>query len=189
MALHGARSVFGGGHGDAALVVLCVIRFGQGVGGAMLNPGLHRLISRWAPVEERSIMHNCIYSGQTAGTVGGLIVGAVIISGWGWAAAMYTLAVAAGAWAVAWFMLVSDAPDVPPPAQALCCGHGSRRHTAAGEEAPLVAPIDQAVASGSVVPGALEAEPRVTCMQWLCQIPWRHIAVNVPFWAIMVNHW
>lgn len=177
--------MFGGGHGDAALVVLCVIRFWQGVGGAMLNPGLHRLISRWAPVDQRSIMHNCIYSGQTAGTVGGLVIGAVVISGWGWPAAMYTLALAAGVWAAAWFALVSDAPDVPPAAYVLCRRRRSRKAAESGESAPLVAPIDD----GAVVASDAEEAPPVSCVQWLCQIPWRHIVVSVPFWAIMVNHW
>ena len=33
---------------------------------ATLNPALHRMISVWSPVSERSLQHNLIYSGQRA---------------------------------------------------------------------------------------------------------------------------
>ena len=45
--------------GSAALMALMIP---LGVAQALLNPSLHKLISNWAPTNERTRMHNTIYA-------------------------------------------------------------------------------------------------------------------------------
>jgi hypothetical protein len=56
------------------------------IGGAqaLLNPSLHKLISSWAPLHERTRMHNTIYAGQSAGKMLAPISSAFIAAAHGW---------------------------------------------------------------------------------------------------------
>ena len=49
----------------AMFLVQCLL----GMAGACLNPAIHRLISVWSTLAERSRQHNFIYSGQQVGQV------------------------------------------------------------------------------------------------------------------------
>jgi ACS family sodium-dependent inorganic phosphate cotransporter len=53
----------------AAATGMFLVLIVMGMMQAMLNPALHRMISVWSPIAERSVSHNLIYSGQQSGQV------------------------------------------------------------------------------------------------------------------------
>ena len=85
---------------------------------ATLNPALHRMISVWSPVAERSVQHNLIYSGQQAGQMIGLAFGGLIIDSLGWRGVFYVNSAALASFALVWALLVSDNPRKHPSCSA-----------------------------------------------------------------------
>lgn len=92
---------------DGVMVCRVVQGFGQG----FLYPATHNLLSKWAPLPERSRIGSFVYIGGPFGTVL-----ALPITGWlsesyaGWPAAFYLYGALGLLWTVAYFFLGSESP-------------------------------------------------------------------------------
>jgi sugar phosphate permease len=126
---------------------------------ATLNPALHRMISVWSPVAERSAQHNFIYSGQQAGQMIGLATGGLIIDGLGWRAVFYINAAALGSFALVWAALVADSP---------------RLHSGCSRQETAMIETDAGEPHGTV---------------GICSMPWGQILRTPAVLVLFVNHW
>lgn len=104
-------------------MVMCGARLVQGLGSSLLNPALHKLISSWAPYpSDRTWMHNVVYSGQSGGSVLGLVAAALLLARTSWRTLMYAEAGAYGVWLLVWLFVVYDSPEEAEQAAASAVG-------------------------------------------------------------------
>ena len=150
----------GHANGSAALMALMVP---IGCAQALLNPALHKLVSSWAPTNERTRMHNTIYAGQSAGKMVAPISSSFIAAAFGWEAVFWTNGVLCGCFAVVWLLVVEDSPAVDAR-----CNPAERALIAAD--------------GGGGGLGAAHSQPG------LCDLPWGKVLMSPAFWAILVNH-
>ncbi|XP_069700130.1 sialin-like isoform X2 [Periplaneta americana] len=92
----------------SALVLLRII---EGVGGGFSFPALHVMISKWAPVPERSIMSSVVYAGSAIGTVLSLLFSGLIVQHVSWEAVFYIMGSLSCIWCVLWWVIMSDSPS------------------------------------------------------------------------------
>jgi len=125
---------------------------------ATLNPALHRMISVWSPLAERSAQHNFIYSGQQAGQVIGLATGGLIIDRWGWSGVFYCNAIVIAVFASLWLLSTADNP---------------RKHGGCSETERLLIEADAGPPHSK---------------HGLCSMPWRQILATPAVLVLFVNH-
>lgn len=88
-----------------------LMRILEGIGGGVTFPGMHVLLSRWAPPTERSVMSSIVYAGTALGTVIFTLVTGLISSAYGWEAIFYIEGICSAVWLLVWFILASDSPS------------------------------------------------------------------------------
>lgn len=164
MMLHAVIPFAVRGSGDPR--VLYALMVPLGVAQALLNPSLHKLISSWAPVSERTRVHNSIYAGQNAGKMVSAFTSALIAAGsrTSWAWVFWSNAILCGTFGIAWICIVSDSPARDP------------RISAAERDF-----IRLSIHADAGAPSA-EEHPS------FFSLPWRQILSSLPFWAIVINH-
>jgi sugar phosphate permease len=143
-------------HAEASMFAILLA---MGMVQATLNPALHRMISAWSPVGERSMQHNLIYSGQQAGQVLGGVAGGVIIDALGWPFVFYINAAALAIFAGVWALLIDDSPK-------------RHRGCSAAERRLIEADAGPAHEATS-----------------LSAMPWREILATPAVLVLFVNHW
>jgi ACS family glucarate transporter-like MFS transporter len=97
-----------------ALSVLVLVRFGLGVGEAVLYPSINQFVERWVPTEERGKANGVIFAGVGLGA--GLtppLVTAVILH-YGWRAPFWFSAAVGIAAGVVWYIIARDLPEQHP---------------------------------------------------------------------------
>lgn len=104
---------------------------------------------------------NFIYAGQTAGVVLGVATTGVVVSAVGWEWTFYGTGILTLAVAVLWLAIVRDSPN------------------SAEQPGELVVPV--ATAGGSA--REFDKKPR-----GILSLPLKQIFTNVPFYALVVNH-
>ena len=148
----------------ARTAVLYCLMVPLGMAQALMNPSLHKLIASWAPVNERTRVHNTIYAGQNAGKMVATASSALIASSLGWAAVFWVNSAICGCFGVAWICAVSDTPARDPRISA-----AERDH----------------------IRLSIHADSRTTAEEEhpsFFELPWRNILTSAPFFAILVNH-
>jgi len=96
------------------LFALLAVRFGLGVGEAVVFPASNRLVSTWIPSKERGVANGFIFAGvgAGAGVAPPLVTFIVVHYGWRWSFwATAILGLAAGA---LWYWLARDRPEEHP---------------------------------------------------------------------------
>ncbi|KAF5308048.1 hypothetical protein FQR65_LT06423 [Abscondita terminalis] len=135
-------------------VIVC--RVFQGLSQGFMYPSCHHLLSRWAPLSERSRSSAFIYSGGPFGTVIGLPLTGWICGSWlGWPFAYYIYGALGLVWVVMWFFLGKNSPS---------------EHT-------NMDPIERKYIESSLNV-AHDEKPIPT--------PWKSIFTSLPFWAILI---
>ncbi|KAJ9581818.1 hypothetical protein L9F63_003887 [Diploptera punctata] len=90
------------------IVILLIVRCIEGIGGGFSFPAMHVLLSRWAPVEERSIMSSVVYAGGALGTVLSMLFSGLISDWMNWQAVFYIMGGLPLLWCLLWVWLVQD---------------------------------------------------------------------------------
>ena len=155
---------------------LMALRIVQGFVEGGIYPAMHTMISMWALPSERSLTTASIYSGNYLGTALGLgLTGAQLSDNglsptWAWArigggsscwpAAFYVQGIAVCAWAVLWRISVFSSPAVHPSI------HPAERKLIEASRPPAPPPTLASIRA----------------------IPWWSIIYNVPFLAVVANH-
>ncbi|XP_053962823.1 putative inorganic phosphate cotransporter [Anastrepha ludens] len=91
--------------------LLCALRFGQGLLQGVMLPTVATIMSKWAPVEERSAMQTFTYAGAQLGIVLMLATsGGLCSSRWGWPSTFYLPGVLGLLWTALWFVFGASTP-------------------------------------------------------------------------------
>lgn len=94
-----------------ALLVLIVVRFGLGIGEAVVYPASNRLVASWIPTQDRGLANGLIFSGVGvgAGIAPPLITYILMQYGWRWSFWISALVgLVAGGF---WYFLARDRPE------------------------------------------------------------------------------
>ena len=111
----------------ASLALLIVARIALGLGEAATFPASYGMFSRWVPESERARSISLLCSGIPIGTLFALVTTGWIVTNFGWPAAFYSFGAVGLVWAVFWFYLVHDRPDVHPTISAAELEHIGRQ--------------------------------------------------------------
>jgi MFS transporter, ACS family, glucarate transporter len=97
-----------------SLGVLIAVRFGLGVGEAIIYPASNQFVARWIPKSERGRVNGVIFAGVGAGAglTPPLLTG--IIATYGWRAAFWFSAVLGVVAGIVWFRIARDTPEEHP---------------------------------------------------------------------------
>lgn len=91
--------------------LLCMLRFLQGLGQGSTMPAVVTILSKWAPVEERSSLVTYVSSGAQFGTVVMLSCsGTLASSSLGWPSIFYISGMCGLCWALIWLWLGASSP-------------------------------------------------------------------------------
>ncbi|PNF27742.1 hypothetical protein B7P43_G12798 [Cryptotermes secundus] len=140
--------------------VLVVLRIIEGVGGGFSFPALHVMISRWSPVEERSLISSIVYAGTAVGTVLSLLFTGLIVQYINWEAVFYIMGGLSSIWCVLWWLLMTDSPRINP--------------YISEEERDYIA--------------SSLGEDKEEVTQKKSSVPWKHVWTSLPFYAILLSH-
>jgi ACS family glucarate transporter-like MFS transporter len=97
-----------------ALWVLIAVRFGLGVGEAIMYPASNQFVAQWIPARERGRANGVIFAGVGAGAGLTPPLLAAIIAGHGWRAAFWFSAAVGVVAGVAWYVIARDTPEEHP---------------------------------------------------------------------------
>ncbi|XP_011178032.1 putative inorganic phosphate cotransporter [Zeugodacus cucurbitae] len=91
--------------------LLCALRFTQGLLQGVILPAVATILSKWAPVEERSALQTFIYSGLQLGIVVMLgTSGKLCSSSWGWPSTFYLPGILGLIWSALWYVFGASTP-------------------------------------------------------------------------------
>ena len=98
----------------AALAIIIAIRFGLGVGEAVMYPAANKIVAAWIPTQERGLANGLIFAGVGfgAGVTPPLVTHIMEVYGWRasfWCSSLIGLAVG-----VVWYLLGRDSPREHP---------------------------------------------------------------------------
>uniref|UniRef100_A0A034VMC2 Putative inorganic phosphate cotransporter n=1 Tax=Bactrocera dorsalis TaxID=27457 RepID=A0A034VMC2_BACDO len=143
--------------------LLCAVRFFQGMLQGVLFPTIATIMSKWAPVEERSAMQTFIYSGAQLGIVVMLATsGNLCSSRWGWPSTFYLPGALGLIWSVLWYTFGASTPRD--------CKHIS-------------------VEERDMIENSLGHDKQTTEANKVKQIvPWKHIFTSKHFLVVLLNH-
>jgi ACS family sodium-dependent inorganic phosphate cotransporter len=161
----------------AAAYALTALMVPIGIAQSLMNPSLHKLISSWAPLNERTQLHNSIYSGQNAGKMLATASSALIAATFGWPVVFWTNAILCGCFGVVWLCVVSDDPSRDPHISR--AEHDHIRASIASDSDPNKLTAN---AGGESTDGAVDHHSS------LKDLPCAQILTSLPFWAIVINH-
>lgn len=140
--------------------VFLLMRILEGVGGGVTFPGMHVLLSRWAPPCERSVMSSIVYAGTALGTVIFTLVTGLISSAFGWEAIFYIEGGCAAVWMILWIIFASDSPN-------------QHMFISTEEKNMIVASLNE---------GDISNEKKKL------SVPWKAVLTSPAFLAILVTH-
>ncbi|KAL4708202.1 hypothetical protein ACJJTC_005344 [Scirpophaga incertulas] len=83
----------------------------QGVAQGIIISSIHSLITKWAPLEEKSRIGTFIYSGFLLGTAVQHIVSGYIIHNFGWPAIFYVNGILGIIWVILFFIFGANSPE------------------------------------------------------------------------------
>lgn len=139
-------------------VAVIVLRIIMGIGGGVTLPGMHVLIAKWAPPNERSKIASTVYAGMTLGTLVTMPLSGVLAAELGWESIFYVQGGLSVLWYVLWLVLVFDSP----------------------QQHPRISKTERQMIDGALGTGrAGEEKPPV---------PWKKVWTSLPVWAIIVAH-
>ena len=97
-----------------AMLLLIAIRFGLGIGEAVVYPAANQFVARWIPQRERGRANGWIFAGVGAGA--GLTPPALaaIIHAYGWRTSFWVCAVVGTCAGIGWYVLSRDTPERHP---------------------------------------------------------------------------
>ncbi|KAJ0176883.1 hypothetical protein K1T71_008062 [Dendrolimus kikuchii] len=91
--------------------LVCACRVLQGLTQGCIVPSIHCLISKWAPIEEKSRIGSMVLAGSQLGNSIQLLAAGFIADFWGWPAIFYVNGAAAAAWSAIYVFIGSDSPQ------------------------------------------------------------------------------
>uniref|UniRef100_A0A7G3AT52 Sialin n=1 Tax=Lutzomyia longipalpis TaxID=7200 RepID=A0A7G3AT52_LUTLO len=141
-----------------SIYMLMTVRILEGLFEGINFPSMHALLSRWAPVYERSRMASFCIAGCYTGTVVALPLSGLLASTLGWKSIFYFYGCFGAAWAILWLILVRSSPETD--------GFISK------EERSYIAK-----SLGN------ETEEKKKIVH-----PWKSILTSMAVWAIVVSH-
>ena len=97
-----------------AVLLLIGIRFGLGLGEAVVYPAANQLVARWIPQCERGRANGWIFAGVGAGAGLTPPVLTAIIRVYGWRTSFWACAAAGTCAGIGWYLLSRDTPDTHP---------------------------------------------------------------------------
>lgn len=131
----------------------------QGLSQGCLFPGLHTLLSKWSPVEERGRLATYVYAGGQMGTILGLAFSGLLAeSPAGWPSVFYVFGGAGCVWAVFWFFFGANSP-------------ADHRLCSPEERAYIEHSLKQSTSQDTRFP-----------------TPWFAIFTSIPMWALIIAH-
>uniref|UniRef100_T1JB34 Sialin n=1 Tax=Strigamia maritima TaxID=126957 RepID=T1JB34_STRMM len=143
------------------VVYLIVVRVCEGFGEGVTFPAMHRMISQWAPINERSRFVTVIFAGSLLGTVIGLPISSYLcvsdIAG-GWPSVFYVFGAVGVLWFIAWAFLAYENPASHP-----WISTEEKIYILRG-----VKPVDD--------------------IQDIPPLPWKKMLRSLPLWAIVAAH-
>lgn len=95
-------------------VWLVVIRIIMGIAGGVTLPGMHVLVARWAPPQERSKISSAVYAGMTLGTLVCMPFSGFLAAAIDWSAVFYIQGGLSLLWYILWLIFVYDSPALHP---------------------------------------------------------------------------
>ena len=103
---------------EHAVALLIAIRFGLGVGEAVIYPAANQFVARWVPIEERGFINGLIFAGVGAGS--GLTPPLLtwLITHHGWRAAFWFSALIGLVAGAVWWVAARDTPEEHPAVSA-----------------------------------------------------------------------
>ncbi|XP_017477909.1 PREDICTED: putative inorganic phosphate cotransporter [Rhagoletis zephyria] len=141
---------------------LCTLRFCQGLFQGVTLPTIATLMSKWAPIEERSAMQTICYSGAQLGIVLMLATSGVLCSSsWGWPSTFYLPGILGLLWAGFWFIFGASTPR-------------ECKHISADERAMIEESLGHDKPQDEQMP--------------LHAVPWKKMFTSKPFLVLVVNH-
>ncbi|KAJ7378838.1 hypothetical protein OS493_020437 [Desmophyllum pertusum] len=100
-----------------SVVLLIIVRVGEGLVLGVLFPCNHAIWSKWAPSMERTTLVSIAVTGCTVGSIVTMPISGLLtrydLDG-GWPAVFYTFGIFGILWYVAWFVLAFESPSVHP---------------------------------------------------------------------------
>ncbi|XP_011213150.1 putative inorganic phosphate cotransporter [Bactrocera dorsalis] len=142
--------------------LLCMLRFCQGLCQGVTLPTIATLMSKWAPIEERSALQTYCYSGAQLGIVVMLATSGVLCSSsWGWPSTFYLPGLLGLAWSCLWLVFGASTPR-------------HCKHISAGERAMIEESL------GHDTKSAEFAKTHA--------VPWKQIFTSKPFLVLIFNH-
>jgi MFS transporter, ACS family, glucarate transporter len=97
-----------------ALWVLIAVRFGLGMGEAIMYPATNQFVARWIPLNERGRVNGVIFAGIGAGSAVAPPLLTAIILGYGWRSGFWFCAAIGVVCGIVWYLIASDAPQQHP---------------------------------------------------------------------------
>jgi len=97
-----------------ALAVLIAVRFGLGVGEAIIYPASNQFVAQWIPAGERGRVNGVIFAGVGAGSGLTPYLLTAIIASYGWRSAFWCSAAIGMVAGIAWFLIARDTPEAHP---------------------------------------------------------------------------
>ncbi|XP_063845764.1 LOW QUALITY PROTEIN: sialin-like [Scylla paramamosain] len=93
---------------------LVVIRIIMGIAGGVTLPGMHVLVAKWAPPQERSKIASGVYAGMTLGTLVCMPFSGFLAASLDWSAVFYVQGGLSLLWYILWLIFVYDSPAQHP---------------------------------------------------------------------------
>ncbi|XP_020292966.1 putative inorganic phosphate cotransporter isoform X2 [Pseudomyrmex gracilis] len=139
---------------------LVIVRFIQGLGEGPIVPCTHALLAKWIPPTERSRMGAFVYAGAQFGTVISMPLSG-LLADWeagGWPSIFYVFGILGTVWCIGFLIWIHEDPEQDP--------------RIAEDEKKYILSALWGSANTSASP----------------PVPWKSIAVSLPFWAILMAH-
>ncbi|XP_028401386.1 sialin-like [Dendronephthya gigantea] len=121
---YGGKNLFGGGILIASILTmltpvatrrsvswLIALRVLEGIAQGVIYSSNHAVMSRWAPILERSKMVALTNSGSFIGTVFAMPVSGILVKMYGWPAVFYFFGFLGILWSFLWFFMVTNSPN------------------------------------------------------------------------------
>jgi len=97
-----------------ALFVIMAIRFGLGVGEAVMYPAANKIVAAWIPSRERGLANGLIFAGVGCGSAVAPLFINWIITHWGWHASFWISSLIGLIAGVVWYLIGRDTPSAHP---------------------------------------------------------------------------
>ncbi|RXG68326.1 Sialin [Armadillidium vulgare] len=99
---------------QTSYIFLVVMRIIMGIAGGVTLPGMHVLVAKWAPPQERSKISSTVYAGMTLGTLVCMPFSGLLASELGWESVFYVQGGLSILWYFLWLFFVYDSPQTHP---------------------------------------------------------------------------